>query len=577
MSDLKLKTFADVFLLSLKKLGVDYLFTTPGPEFAFLSEVYSRQSAELLPKPMIVPHEALAMSMAHGYYLATKRASAVLSTLNTGAANGLVHLMAARAMNIPIMFISGQPPIAYRNRGRTAHVLNESSEPSGIWRESVKWHYDVKAPSQIQAVLQRGWEVMHSQVRGPVSLSLPSDILLEKWDSEKPTLSAGGGGGRVDGGAIGVGGGAIGSGGGAIGSGRADGTGDLLSSLTGESLLDREAVQTPSAQILQKIHNMLIESSRPLVITSRSGLDVEAVGLLEAIAERYQVGVLCPNAQTVNIRSQHPCFLGFHDERLLKEADLILILDTPVPWIPAQSEPSPTSHLIHIGPDPLFENLPMRSFRSSLNVRAEVCATLKGLLALAPAPGERTTSAWVQSSREALEIARKQAPLEKFNPKAVGEVLSENFNEQTVIINESSLPTDSLFLERPGSYFRTSAVIGWSMGCALGYKLGQPNSLPIAVVGDGAYYLSQPLATQWVALNRQLPILTVVLNDGGANSTSRQKQFSMVSPSLPFAEMAKVGGAAGTTVTSRDELQDALTESLTACQNGQLAVIDARI
>ena len=365
-------TGTDVFLRSLKELGADYLFTTPGPEFTCIAEAYERGPSHEYPKPMIVPHEALAVSMAQGYFLACGRPGVVLTSLNVGTANSLAQLIGAKAMNIPLLFISGRSPAlesaGLGARDRAAHWVHESFAPSGMLAEYMKWNYDLQHVDQLQGALTRAWQIMTSSPGGPVSLSLSREILL--------AACAGG---------------------------------ELISSNVSPNVSPKAvAPPVPSAQAVDAVRVALHESSRPLVITSRSGLNARTVPLLEEFADRYQTGVLCPMAQAVNIRSDQRCFLGFCDERVLKEADLLLVLDTDVPWIPSRYKPTVGARVIQIGPDPLFENIPLRSFESHLNIQAGVEEALRALIAVAPRTTERSLSAWVTANLRVLPDASKK-------------------------------------------------------------------------------------------------------------------------------------------------------------------------
>lgn len=67
------ETVAEAFLARLKALGIDYLFANAGTDFAPIIEGLARGQAIgiALPEPVVVPHEAAAVAMAHGYYLVT--------------------------------------------------------------------------------------------------------------------------------------------------------------------------------------------------------------------------------------------------------------------------------------------------------------------------------------------------------------------------------------------------------------------------------------------------------------------------------------------------------------------------
>src|SRR5471032_1637881 len=71
---------AEAFLRGLADHGVDYFFCNPGTDFAPIVEAFSRakKTNAKVPKPILVPHENLAVGMAHGAYLMTGRPQAMM-------------------------------------------------------------------------------------------------------------------------------------------------------------------------------------------------------------------------------------------------------------------------------------------------------------------------------------------------------------------------------------------------------------------------------------------------------------------------------------------------------------------
>ena len=90
-------TAAEAYLTLMADRGVDYLFANAGTDFAPLIEAMSKIEINggKLPKPVTVPHENVAVSMALGYYLATGRPQLVMVHVNVGTANAVCGVMNA--------------------------------------------------------------------------------------------------------------------------------------------------------------------------------------------------------------------------------------------------------------------------------------------------------------------------------------------------------------------------------------------------------------------------------------------------------------------------------------------------
>src|SRR5450756_596145 len=80
---------AEAFLRALADHGTDYFFANPGTDFPPIVEAFNRakKTNAKVPKPILVPHENLAVGMAHGAYLMTGRPQAVMVHVNVGTAN----------------------------------------------------------------------------------------------------------------------------------------------------------------------------------------------------------------------------------------------------------------------------------------------------------------------------------------------------------------------------------------------------------------------------------------------------------------------------------------------------------
>src|SRR5258708_10103819 len=103
-------TVADAYLALLADRGIDYLFANAGTDFAPIIEAYANAQAHgtKVPNPVTVPHENVAIAMAQGYYLQTKRPQAAMVHVNVGTANTLCRLIYGSRGNIHVIFTAGR-------------------------------------------------------------------------------------------------------------------------------------------------------------------------------------------------------------------------------------------------------------------------------------------------------------------------------------------------------------------------------------------------------------------------------------------------------------------------------------
>src|SRR3954452_17162803 len=173
----------EVFLRALAEHGVDYFFCNPGTDFPPIVEAFSRgrERNVKLPRPVLVPHENLAVAMANGAFVMTGRPQAVMVHVNVGTGNTINNIVNLSRDRIPVILAAGRTPITERgsfgSRSRQIHWAQEMFDQAGMVREMVKWDYELRVPAQIGDVVARAHEVAMASPRGPVYLVLPREPL----------------------------------------------------------------------------------------------------------------------------------------------------------------------------------------------------------------------------------------------------------------------------------------------------------------------------------------------------------------------------------------------------------------
>ena len=104
---------ADAYLALLSARGVDYFFGNAGTDFPPIIEAFAKAAAHghKVPTPVVVPHESVAVAMAHGYYQMTGRAQAVMVHVHVGTANAICNIINAADQKVPILFTAGRTPV----------------------------------------------------------------------------------------------------------------------------------------------------------------------------------------------------------------------------------------------------------------------------------------------------------------------------------------------------------------------------------------------------------------------------------------------------------------------------------
>lgn len=547
------RSSADTLLRALAEAGIDYLFVNGGTDFPPIVEAYCRAEAEGwdVPKPIVVPHENTAVAMAHGVYLATGRMQAVMVHVNVGTANAINAVLDASREQIPILLMAGRSPYSEKGRHGTRtryiHWAQEMYDQAGMIREAVKWDYELHLPEQMSDAVSRALELAQSGPKGPVYLTLPRDVLAGTDTRAEP--------GRV--------------------------------------FAPVEPAPADPAKVAA-VARMIAEAERPVIVTANAGRDVEAFHLLSDIAESHALPVASYHQRFTSIASDHPFEAGHDPMPWVKHADLVLVLDCDVPWVPAIAEPPEDAKIVHVGEDPIFSRYPMRSFRADVTLATTPALFLKALRAelgaASPAAQARRDGIVSRIATDKAKLATVVEDETVMTPELISRIIGEIVGPEAVIVNEYPLRVEHCARTRPATYFGLSPAggLGWGFGAALGIKLAAPEQDVICTMGDGAYIFTNPTASHWVAQAQGLPVLMVIFNNAlhgavrnstnamypdGYSAHSKGRMLADLSPSVDFESMAGAKGR-GFRISDPAELRPVLQQALEVVRGGEQALVN---
>ena len=553
---IKVDSAAEAYLTLLKDRDVDYLFGNAGTDFPSIIEGLSKSltGEGSAPTPMTVPHENLAVAMAHGYYVATGRLASVMVHVNVGTANAICGVMNAARENVPVLMTSGRTPLTEEgfdgSRSLYIHWGQEMFDQGGVMREMVKWDYELRNAKQVETIVDRAVTVAMTEPRGPVYLSLPREVLAEK-------------------------------------------PGDF----TYQSPTRRQPARAAAADAnaIDEAAEILANAENPMIITASMGQNRAAVPALESLAERFALPVITYRPRYVNISSDHPMHMGYEPGAYLPDADAILVIDCDVPWIPSLHKLNPDAKVIHLGADPLYENYPVRGFQCDLGIRGS-SGTAIPMLEEAMAGREKAAKARIDARRSKIagikgdQAAANQARIEKIASGTaamdnawVAHCLNQVKQDEDILVSESQLALGNIALREPGTFFGTSPSggLGWGLGASLGVKLGQKDKRVFCVVGDGAYMFGNPTPMHFVSAAYDLPTLTVIMNNkmwgsvrkatlglypDGAASSSNQAPLTYLDPAPEYHKIVQASDGYGEEVKDPKDLQAALERGIKAVE-----------
>jgi acetolactate synthase-1/2/3 large subunit len=564
-------TAAHALVDALVEQGVTCLFANFGSDHPGVMEALAEARAKGGPTVRVItsPAEMVGMSAAHGYWQASGQAQAVLVHVECGTQSlaGAVH-NAAKG-DAPMLIFAGASPVTELgelpgSRNEFIHWVQDVHDQRGLVRGYMKYDGELRTGANLKTIVDRAFQFARSEPTGPVYLMAVREVLEAQVAREavrpRPPLGAG---------------------------------------------------ALPAAAV-EQIGRALLEARRPLVVTSYLGRDPSAVQPLVDLCRAVGIGVLESAPSALNYPHGDDLHLGstWNEPRQnphLAAADVVLVLDSDVPWIPSVSRPASAARIFHIDVDPLKDQAPLGGVPAEGVWRATPREALQQIAAWVAAKGIEAGAKAARTCHYAEANADRRSKLaEAAEAPTDGSVSAEYLlsrlrlllDDRTLVANEgiSNYPViyDHLAMTRPGSIWASGGgSLGWNGGAALGMKLARPDHTVVAVCGDGCFMFSQPSAVFWMARRYDAPILQIVLNNGGWKSPKLSALAvhpqghaaqpggldTSFEPAPDYVGIAAAaGGAWGQVVERADQVDATLAEALRMVrQERRSAVLDVRL
>jgi len=534
---------AEAVLRTLRAMGVERIFASPGSDWAPLWEALARphQPGEF-PEYVSVRHEETAVAMASGWSKATSRLPAVMLHTTVGTLHAAMTLRIALHERVPMVVMAGEsiafgePPAPMVGR-QWLRLLTDTGGPARLIEPCVKWSCALNAAALLPQTVQRACQLALNAPRGPVFVSVPIEHLMETLPGPLPAATS----------------------------------------------LPRPAAAEPAA--LDALAQALAAAKSPLIITEEAGRDPAAVGSLVALAEALGAPVAeAWQPYYLNFPRDHRLYAGVISEgagEFLAKHDSILLADAVLPWHPPSSLPE-GKKVYAIGEDPLRSRLPYWGFRTDMVVPGELRTTLEGLL-------QR-----ISPRAHDVKLARRVEPAaEEMGNPWIAQQLNEALPADAIVVNETITHRLELLrrLDRlqPGGFYESSfGGLGVGLSTALGVKHAHGGRVVAVTIGDGAFHYNPVAAAFGASQELGLPLLVVLFDNAGylsqkndvktyypAGEAVRSGRFAGtgITPRPEYAKLAEAYGGYGEKVERPQDLPAALDRGLVQQQRGRLALI----
>ena len=565
------RSTADLLLEALKEVGIDYLFSNLGTDHAPLIEALAERKlrGNQSPKIILCPHESTAAHMAGGYALVTGRGQGILVHVDVGTANAAIGMHNLFRSRIPAFLMAGKAPFtthgeALGSRDNYVHFVQEPFDQASLVRPYVKWEWTLPSGVVAQQAIRRAHTIMQSEPKGPVYMMLPRETLgMELASDEIPSFSE-----------------------------------------------ENYGYVPPSGcdpNLVETLVKALMKARYPIILTSYAGRTEGASEAIDRVARFAGIRVIESNMVN-NISHESDCFSGFQAGPHLEQADFVLMVDTDVPWIPRDVKWREDVFRAQIDLDVLKVNSPLWSFPNQLRLQGNSARILQQLLL---AVQSQSTPSFEEGAKKRLseisqervkrvarsaEIAASPGEVDAINPHYLCRMLGQRIQPEDFIMHEAARNAPALLQQIPrpipGSLVRVAGGgLGASGGMALGVKLARPQHLSLQILGDGSFYLNNPSSTFAVSKKYELPIFTIILDNGGwsavKESTLRMYPDGQakamdafeaeLAQGVDFSKMIEGFGGYGELLTRPDRIEAALDRCLEALRSGRAALLHVKV
>jgi acetolactate synthase-1/2/3 large subunit len=342
------------------------------------------------------------------------------------------------------------------------------------------------------------------------------------------------------------------------------------------------------------------------MVTSYAGRNLEAPALVEEVARLAGIRVFEAGPLYLNISRASPCFAGIMPA--IAEADVGLLVDVDVPWIPKHTKENPQTWWAHIDVDVVKECFPIWGFASNARVQGDSVLILKQLLEALKA---KATPAFREAAAKRVETMRgegneRRAGLAKqaadkgksgaINPHYLCAEISKKIGDDAIVVNEGirngPVVNSQIMRTRPGSSIGfAGGGLGSSSGTALGIKLAKPDATVVQMVGDGGFYFGNPSSVYAVSKQYKLPILTVLFDNSGwsavkeatlrvypeGDAKSTNEFNALLAPDIEFTKICEAAGGYGERVDDPEAVPAAIQRCLKEVRGGRSALAHVRI
>ncbi|MBI4317631.1 MAG: acetolactate synthase large subunit [Chloroflexi bacterium] len=536
---------ADILCECLVREGVEVVFGFPGGVVLPLYRVLPDYPISHI----LVRHEQGAAHAADGYARATGRPGVCLATSGPGATNLVTGIANAHLDSSPIVALTGQVATPFIGKDGFQEV-----DITGITLPITKHNFVVHRVEDLARTVRKAFHIATTGRPGPVLIDLPRDVLGNETVFEYPRTV----------------------------------------NLPGY----KPTLQGNTRQIRQAAR-LINESERPVILAGHGVIISEAYAELRDLAEKAEIPVASTLLGISSFPGSHPLSLGMlgmhglaHVNKAITNSDLVIALGMRFDdrATGKTSTFAPHAKIVHVDIDPA-------EIGKNVRVHVPIVGDVKNVLRvlnLEVAPTTRT--AWIKrvddwrEMHRSLDIPERDGAIERQPCQLVNcphPCLSAGTRKDRVMpqyvvrqihavtggdaivvsdVGQNQMWSAQHFIyDHPNSFVSSGGLgtMGFGMPAAMGVKVGRPDKVVWAIVGDGGFQMTiQELAT---LVQDRIDIKIAIMNNGYLGMIRQWQELffdrvyagaRLIGPD--FVKLAEAYGVHGRRVAEKEDVEPAI-------------------
>ena len=516
----------EIVVECLKREKVKVVFGIPGGAIMPLYDTIDKKSSFT---HILTKHEQGAVHAADGYARASGNVGVCFATSGPGATNLVTGLANAYLDSIPLVAFTGQviSPLIGTDAFQEVDI-------TGITIPITKNNYLVMDVKDLASTIKEAFYLARTGRPGPVLIDFPKDVQIAKTDFYYPEK-------------------------------------DKYSGY-------RPTLKGNLNQI-KKAAKAIQEAKKPLIYAGGGIINSNASPELQELVKKTNIPVTTTLMGLGGFPEDHPLslgMLGMHGlycaNISISEADLIIALGTRFDDRVTGNIKKfcPKAKFIHVDIDPAEIS---KNIKISIPIVGDVKYVLAKLNHLVEPKKEKE---WLEKITELKEKNPLQYQRDdQLRPQYIIEKLDKLTQGDAIVVTDvgqHQMWAAQYYQYRYPRSFITSGglgTMGFGLPAAIGAQFGAPKKRVVCIAGDGGFQMNvQELAT---VVKHKLPIILIIMNNGYLGMVRQwqelffKKRYASTSldGSPDFAQLVQVYGGKGIRITTKNDLDSALSEALT--------------